>query len=138
MNREALKTVFSELEFKALSKRVLGEEPVAETVVITQQIVIQPEGEIIVTGQLDLFANTVEQGTGQRNKGRRATNGPPANDLVADKNIHNTPHNYTLVNTPEAINDLIAKLSPEKEISFDTETTNIDANCAELVGLSFS
>ena len=29
-------------------------------------------------------------------------------------------------------------LSREKEICFDTETTHIDANLAELVGMSFS
>ncbi len=33
---------------------------------------------------------------------------------------------------------LITQLLGEKEISFDTETTGIDANNAELVGLSFS
>jgi len=32
----------------------------------------------------------------------------------------------------------VKKLSAQKEISFDTETTNIDANEADLVGLSFS
>ena len=38
----------------------------------------------------------------------------------------------------DAINDFVKKLKTQKEISFDTETTHIDANEAELVGLSFS
>ncbi|RZM09238.1 MAG: DNA polymerase I, partial [Pedobacter sp.] len=45
---------------------------------------------------------------------------------------------YKLVNTEEDIKALVEELSRHKEISFDTETTNIDANLAELVGLSFS
>ena len=66
-------------------------------------------------------------GSGKRNKIEEdATNAHAM--TFADKNIHNTPHNYILVNTAEAINELIAKLYTEKEISFDTETTGIDAN----------
>ena len=136
MNREALKAVFTELEFKALSKRVLGEDTVTETVVITE-VIIKDQSSVVITGQLDLFGNAAEQTPVKENKTEEVSSAP-ANDLIADKNIHNTPHNYQLVNTPEAINELIAKLTHEQEISFDTETTNIDANCAELVGLSFS
>ncbi len=58
--------------------------------------------------------------------------------LTAEKNINNTPHNYYLVEGDEAIKDLVEKLSAANEISFDTETTHVDANEAELVGLSFS
>jgi len=58
--------------------------------------------------------------------------------LAADKNIHNTPHNYILIEGEDAIKDLVKELSAQKEISFDTETTHIDPNEAELVGLSFS
>ena len=57
--------------------------------------------------------------------------------LIAEKNISNTPHQYIIVEGEEAIKDMISKLFPQKEISFDTETTNVDANNAELVGLSF-
>ena len=56
----------------------------------------------------------------------------------ADKNIHNTPHDYSLVQTDKEIKDLVKYLSGFDEICFDTETTGIDANDAELVGLSFS
>ena len=43
-----------------------------------------------------------------------------------------------MVEGEEAIKDLVKKLSGQNEISFDTETTHVDANEAELVGLSFS
>jgi DNA polymerase-1 len=61
-----------------------------------------------------------------------------ANFLSPDKNINNTPHNYTLLNTAEAIQQFINSIKDEKEICFDTETTGLDPNEAELVGLSFS
>ena len=57
---------------------------------------------------------------------------------LADRNIHNTAHSYEAVEGDDALQKLVAKLSQYSEICFDTETTGIDANDAELVGLSFS
>jgi len=135
MNREALKEVFIELEFKALSKRILGEEIVLETGNGNgESATAKP---IATTGQLDLFGNAVEQSPVKESKFYDTEVGV-GNDLIADKNINNTPHNYTLVNTGEAVAALVKILSDENEICFDTETTGLDANNAELVGLSFS
>lgn len=135
MNREALKEVFTELEFKAMAKRILGEE--IDLDLGTENTTAAKNNPIASNGQLDLFGNAVSQ--------------PPArdikeveleivagNDLVADKNINNTPHNYFLVEGDEAIAALKEKLASTSEICFDTETTGLDANNAELVGLSFS
>ena len=57
---------------------------------------------------------------------------PPEN-----KNIGNTGHIYTLVNTPEARKNLIEMLKKASSFCFDTETTGLDPNSSELVGLSF-
>ena len=54
------------------------------------------------------------------------------------KNISNTEHQYFLIDTPEKIQELISTLSTQKEICFDTETTSVDANNCEFVGISFS
>lgn len=121
-NRPALTEIFTKLEFKSMGRRILGEEI---------PIVSGPEKP----AQMDLFGNAV-QATGNNNSNELQEALPPL--TVVDRNIHNTPHNYTLVDTPEAIKELIGKLNKEQEISFDTETTNIDANLAELVGLSFA
>ena len=56
----------------------------------------------------------------------------------ADKNINNTTHEYILADTEEKIVALVKELLQQTEICFDTETTGIDANDAELVGMSFS
>jgi DNA polymerase-1 len=54
------------------------------------------------------------------------------------KCISNTPHTYTAVVGEAAINQLVEKLSTQKEICFDTETTGIDANDVDIVGMSFA
>jgi len=52
--------------------------------------------------------------------------------------LDNTPHNYHLVEKPEEIEALIEKLKAQKYFCFDTETTALDAQQAELVGIAFS
>ena len=52
--------------------------------------------------------------------------------------ISDTPHKYILVNTPETRRSLIRSLKESKTFCFDTETTGIDPNNSELVGMSFS
>ncbi len=54
------------------------------------------------------------------------------------KTIENTPHNYKLANTDAEIKELIETLEQSKSFCFDTETTGIDANNSELVGMSFA
>ncbi|MFN5986896.1 MAG: DNA polymerase, partial [Chitinophagaceae bacterium] len=61
-----------------------------------------------------------------------------AGAIVVNKNIGNTPHQYEAVVGDAAIQDLVKTLLQQKEICIDTETTGIDANNVELVGLSFS
>ncbi len=126
-NRDALIDVFTELEFKTMGQRILGTAIQSTTEAALPLI---PTG-----GQMDMFGNNTND------------NVNPAVDLaeiqlqptltVVDKNINNTLHNYVLINDDAAIADLVKLLSGEKQISFDTETTHIDANLAELVGLSF-
>ncbi|RYY48347.1 MAG: DNA polymerase I [Chitinophagaceae bacterium] len=123
-NKEVLREIFTELEFKTAGKRILGED-------------IGPGEELLVkteNGQLDLFGQPVKSGQ----KAAAATPEEEPAYTVVDKNINNTPHQYTLVDSSEGIADLLNKLAGYTEICFDTETTNIDANLAELVGLSFS
>jgi len=133
-NKETLQEVFTELEFKTLGKRVLGEEfsiTSSQTGVITKEI---PQGV-----QTDLFGNIVEPEKKETPE-ISSTNGEILENigLKVDKNINNTSHKYEAVEGDVAIKKLAAALIKHNEICFDTETTGIDANDAELVGLSFS
>ncbi|MFI5131159.1 MAG: DNA polymerase I [Chitinophagales bacterium] len=133
-NKEKLKEVFAELEFKTLGKRLLGED---FSITSGQQGVVEkaiPQGI-----QTDLFGNIIEPKEPESSGLKPADEAfEPAEGLSADKNINNTPHKYEAVVDSKAIKNLVADLKKYEEICFDTETTGIDANDAELVGLSFS
>lgn len=123
-DKEKLKEVFAELEFKTLGKRILGDD--------FNMFQSAPVGV-----QTDLFGNVVETKKSE-NKKNDVVEESLTPGLVSAHNINNTKHNYFLVDTEEKIKSLVEELHHQKEICFDTETTNIDANEAELVGMSFA
>ncbi len=124
VNKDVLRSIFEELEFKTLGKRILGEDI---------QVSSYAKPQAAENPQMDLFGGAVpEKQTVQETPEEVSEYG------TADKNISNTAHDYTLVNDVDAIKKLLLRLKLHKEICFDTETTGIDANQAELVGLSFS
>jgi DNA polymerase-1 len=133
-DKQKLQDVFGELEFKTLGKRILGEDfsvTSANKGVVEKEI---PQGV-----QTDLFGNIVEPAVKPDTGAQNGEEGSETNEgLSAEKNINNTPHSYEAVTDEKAIKKLVAELKKHSEISFDTETTGIDANNAELVGLSFS
>ena len=133
-NKEKLKEVFADLEFRTLGKRLLGEDfsvASASKGVVEKEI---PQGV-----QTDLFGNIVESSKLEvRSQDSVPIDSELAEGLTVDKNINNTPHQYEAVEGDKAIKKLVATLKKHDEICFDTETTGIDANDAELVGLSFS
>ena len=129
-NKDKLKEVFAELEFKTLGKRILGEDFTA--------FKTAPEAV-----QTDLFGNILAPENGKPDdkslkKSEEDAGDEEAIGLMVDKNINNTPHNYEAIEGDAAIKKLVAALKKQNEICFDTETTGIDANDAELVGLSFA
>ncbi|MDF1865408.1 MAG: DNA polymerase I [Saprospiraceae bacterium] len=115
-DREKLTELFKELEFRSLSKTILGQSA-------------QPVQQGGVQGSL--FGDTPSA------PARKDFSAIPSHS-AATKNIENTKHEYLLMDTPEKRVALIEILSKEKGFCFDTETTGIDANQAELVGMSFS
>jgi len=124
-NHELLEQVFNELEFRALGKRVLGADYQA------------PAAPALAT---DLFGNPIVQKT------KPSIAETPSSDLeelaipeeriVAQHNITNTDHQYMLMDTKEAILQLVQEAIQQKEICIDTETTSLDAHTASLVGIS--
>jgi DNA polymerase-1 len=126
-DREKLTGIFTELEFKTLGKRILGDTFAA----VNTEAPLPAKAQ-----QTDLFGNIVEDASILT--ARDETPEAAVNVLLADKNIENTPHTYHLADTPEKRAELIARLMNEKEICFDTETTGTDANAVEMVGMSFA
>ncbi len=66
------------------------------------------------------------------------TQGSLFDDEKQLKSITNTKHSYQLIDNIESAKKLASDLLKEKIICFDTETTGIDPNNSELVGISFS
>lgn len=110
IDREEVRKLFSELEFRSLLSRVLGEGKKSARSV-------QIEG--------DLFAvNPTEDTEVQKKTNLRGLN--------------SVAHTYKLVENEEEMRALSQKFLSSKTLSLDTETTGTDAMTAELVGLSFA
>lgn len=131
-NKEKLKEVFADLEFRTLGKRLLGDE---FSIATSAKSVV--EKEIPQGVQTDLFGNIIETSQKPTEEIVLKDSDSSENSLPVDKNIHNVPHTYNAVEGDAAIKKLVTELKKHTEICFDTETTGIDANDAELVGLSF-
>lgn len=113
-DKEKLSQLFTELEFRSLGKRILGED-----FSVNREIKTTTTASI----QTSLFDDE---------------NVSSESEVVRGKNIQNTPHSYTLIESDEAIDDLVAALLKQTEICFDTETSSLDYFSLSIVGLSFS
>jgi DNA polymerase-1 len=117
MNKEVLEEIFAEMEFRTLSKRILGEE----------LSVTSSNG-----GQMDLFSS------GGNTNSTDETEGEGESITQEFKTLENTKHDYQLAQSDKEIDALIDTLKKVKSICFDTETTGLNPINAEIVGLAFS
>ena len=127
VNKDVLTEIFNELEFKTLGKRILGDAFSLSNIPTTDDKA-NPSGPV----QTDLFGQVVET---------KKEKEPTVTEMVfasADKNISNTNHDYKMITSASDLDSLCSNISSHADICFDTETTHIDANLAELVGISFS
>ncbi|MBT3207708.1 MAG: DNA polymerase I [Bacteroidetes bacterium] len=115
-NNEKLKEIFSELEFRTFLNRLNTTEK------SEPKLDILPEKKEQYT-QGNLFANTIEAEEIQVSESL--------------KNINSVEHKYFISDTDEKIDNLISELQNLKEFCFDTETTSLNTQNAELIGISF-
>ncbi len=110
---DKLDALFKELEFGALSKRIIP-------------------GKQEVVSQGSLFGSVTTET-------KSPTTASESNEVISNyKTIHNSEHNYLLIESEDDIKSLVLKLEQTKEYCFDTETTGTNPHLAELVGVSFS
>ena len=107
-DKEKITSVFEELEFRALLKRVVGDTPAADKHV---------QGELFFVEDTD------------------AVNEAPKTSY---KTIRDVNHHYHLVQEDEDIHALVELLKRSPIFCFDTETTELDPINASLVGISFA
>lgn len=157
-NQERLQELFDELEFRALSQRVLN--PSASTSIphpTKKSKVSSSKSSAASSGMMDLFGGMSTPGESAEQSNEpdlfsQSENGqksPAENQIFTGNGSENekksilaslkmTSHDYYLVENEEEILKIREKFLSENLLSLDTETTSTDAMSAELVGLSFS
>jgi DNA polymerase-1 len=112
-DHEKVKEIFTELEFKNLARRVIGEE-------ITITANTNSDGQMDMFSSNNLLHVDVEK------------------EEIELKALDLIKVNYQLIQTEDEHIDLRTKLNSQKSVCFDTETTALESLEAELVGISFS
>lgn len=130
IDKDMLKELFKELEFRRLAQTLLGEDigedPAKEKGAEKEKPSSQAK-KAAAAGQFDMFGE------------------PDLIDINAEENVaanfktyKDIEHTYELVDTPEKITALLAVLNSHAEFCFDSETTSLDTLEAEVVGFSFA
>lgn len=109
-DKQALKNIFEQLEFRAFIKRLFPEEAKTEK-------------------QQPMMASLFDE---------MPINSPKVEENVTLKTISSTPHSYHLIDNVQEANALCEKLLTYPVVAIDTETTSTDAISAELLGMSFA
>ncbi|MCZ2472396.1 DNA polymerase I [Aquirufa ecclesiirivi] len=132
-NKALLEPLLDELEFRTLRKRILGEDAPAETV--APKAKASPK---VAANQMDMFGSPAPTAPVASISSEKNTEEEEAPSYQSFNTLENTPHQYHLVQGEGAIKGLITYLARQSSFCFDTETTNINAIDAELVGMSFA
>lgn len=122
-DREALLEIFKELEFRSLANDILKHPLAGGPPTASPKPAAEAAGK-----QGSLFEEEPP-----------AEGAPPPQEMRhASKNIHNTPHQYHLADTPERRAELLQLLLKRTAVAYDSETTAIEPTQADLVGFSFA
>ena len=137
-NKEALKELFAELEFRRLGEQI-GLTTLTQS---TSAKAISEKAKKTVAGKQSslFFTNAPETTIAHSLEVEESGTGGNGEFVGAatHQTIHEVKHAYQLADTKEKRKKLIADLQKQKVFCFDTETTGLDVNLAELVGMSFA
>jgi DNA polymerase I len=127
-DHEKVNEIFQELEFRRLienfRKTFAADAPQASQPKPSEQPAPVKKSTAAGTGQFSLFD------TPQENE--------PAELSYKRETLKSVPHFYQSIQGAFAFELFFDQLQQQKSVCFDTETTNIDALKAELVGIAFS
>ena len=131
-DEEKLLAIFSEMEFRFLAQRVLGVDIVkvdktkaskkieSKLATTEKSVKLKP-----LNGQMDLFGGGAIE----------VDNDDFSEDEI--KTIDDAKPTYKLIDGSYDITVFIEKLLKQKSFCFDTETTGLDTQVAEIIGMSF-
>jgi DNA polymerase-1 len=118
---EKVQTLFEELEFRNLAKRLLGQNDIEETT-DKKSAASESKKSTKTDGQMDLFSMAIDDT-------------PPAPSY---KTLNDLSTNYVLIDNVEKRLSLLSQLLEQKSVCFDTETTGLNPLKADIIGMSFS
>lgn len=117
---EDLAVLLDELEFRTLKARLFKSNGESASITTTDK----PKAKQPESNQMSLFGGDEQ---------------PEELPTVTTKNtINDTLHEYFLIQSQEERAELLEYLMAQDEVCFDTETTDIEALDAHIVGLSFA
>lgn len=116
-NKEELRKIFEELEFRSFITRFLEEEKILQKNPNKEPSLFDPSPSLFGSDSSNLSEN----------------------DFDADfESIKTREHEYHLIDNLEKAQEVCRKLLTFEVVAFDTETTSVNAHEAELVGMSFA
>ena len=125
--KDLLISLFAELEFRTIAKRVLGED-------LPGSAPTKPIPAVNKNGQLSIFGVASEEVFI-----KPVLEAEGKSEILKSRNsIETVPHHYYIVQNEDDIKELVFYLGLQKEFTFDTETDSLESIFTNLVGLSFS
>lgn len=128
LNPTAVKTLFAELEFRTLHKRLFPED--------APKTSAKKSAKKAKTAQISLFGSNENPEAGTSSTS--SLNASLPNASINLDSIANKPHYYQKIEGEEAIKTLVAYLQKQPAFCVDTETTSLEVQDATLVGLAFA
>ncbi len=122
-DKEKVLEVFSELEFRQLTRTVLGEDAAVLGNAAMPAEAAPKRKTTNTSDQIDLFGDDTEA---------------PEIKAVDLATIHTVQHEYRILRTAEEHQQLADLLARQSCFCFDTETDDLDLRRSSTVGLSFS
>lgn len=126
VNKDALRELFTELEFRRIAQQVLGED------IGGNESLSNAKPKAVTNNAPDLFS------TADFFNEHNGNSEPKEDEVKIFKTIKDLNPNYILCNDEVSINALLNTLHNSSEFCFDSETTSLDTILAEIVGLSFA
>lgn len=126
VNKDALRELFTELEFRRIAQQVLGED------IGGNESLSNAKPKAITNNAPDLFS------TADFFNEHNGNSESKEEEVKIFKTIKDLNPNYMLCNDEVSINTLLTTLHNSSEFCFDSETTSLDTILAEIVGLSFA
>ena len=133
---DKLKEIYAELEFRSLLSKMEGSHTEEKVRSEKQGSLFDAPGNAPQQG--DLFGNPVSTPRMASEASKITGNGPSDGFFSNLSGLESRKHSYHLADTKEKRTEILQLFGSVESFAFDTETDNVNAIDAHLVGMSFS